>query len=570
MQIPIDSFERYVNSTIIKRATSYYENGNVIDVAETRPGEFEATVEGSEDYTVQLKLEDGKITEYDCDCPYDMGPVCKHIVAVIMHLQENGFDADTDIDNDGAFITPLTAKQEPSRNQGRDQVSEIIENIHPDELKQFIQEASDADPNFRSLFLSTFSQHNSNDYKEIYKQQVKSILDSNSDRHGFVNWSAAGEVNFAVEDLLRSAEKQIENHNYESAVYICTAVMEEMTEALEYADDSSGNIGGCIEYANELLFKIATEQTDEKTRKMIIEYSFSAFESKIFEGWDWHLNMLRMTALLLKTPEEIERIYVQIDNANDSDYLQKQAESIKYNIILNTVGEKEADEYLEQHITNHYFRHIAIQKAFDNKDYSKAIAISNDGIDYDAKDRPGLVKDWVNWLLKIAQAQNNTEKIIEHARYLYIDNFMPEQDYYQVLKDTINSENWNSFVEGLIHELSKKNNWGNDERIASIYIEEQWWDRLMEFVEQSHSLRTIENYEKYLAKDYTTDLVELYSAKIIKYMEHNVGRSHYQTICRYLRRIIKLGAKEKANETAEFLRNKYKNRRAMLEELKEF
>ena len=103
MQIPIDSFERYVNSTIIKRATSYYENGNVIDVAETRPGEFEATVEGSEDYTVQLKLEDGKITEYDCDCPYDMGPVCKHIVAVIMHLQENGFDADTDIDNDGVL-----------------------------------------------------------------------------------------------------------------------------------------------------------------------------------------------------------------------------------------------------------------------------------------------------------------------------------------------------------------------------------------------------------------------------------------------------------------------------------
>ena len=47
------------------------------------------------------------------------------------------------------------------------------------------------------------------------------------------------------------------------------------------------------------------------------------------------------------------------------------------------------------------------------------------------QDKPGLAKEWYDWLLKIAQAQDNTERIIEYARYLFIDNFRSEQEYYQ-------------------------------------------------------------------------------------------------------------------------------------------
>ena len=74
MQIPLDQFEQYIDETILKRGLSYFKNGQVNEPEEITTGVYEAIVEGSEAYTVQLKIKNGNITEHTCDCPYDMGP----------------------------------------------------------------------------------------------------------------------------------------------------------------------------------------------------------------------------------------------------------------------------------------------------------------------------------------------------------------------------------------------------------------------------------------------------------------------------------------------------------------
>lgn len=51
---------------------------------------------------------------------------------------------------------------------------------------------------------------------------------------------------------------------------------------------------------------------------------------------------------------------------------------------------------------------------------------------------------------------------------------------------------------------------------------------------------------------------------ILKYLEFNMGRDHYQKACRYLQRMIKLGGKEKANEVIFFLRNTYPQKKALI------
>jgi uncharacterized Zn finger protein len=50
---------------------------------ENAAGEFEAVFVGTEDYNAQLKTKNDTVTEHRCDCPYDLGPVCKHVVATI-------------------------------------------------------------------------------------------------------------------------------------------------------------------------------------------------------------------------------------------------------------------------------------------------------------------------------------------------------------------------------------------------------------------------------------------------------------------------------------------------------
>ncbi len=50
-------------------------------------------------------------------------------------------------------------------------------------------------------------------------------------------------------------------------------------------------------------------------------------------------------------------------------------------------------------------------------------------------------------------------------------------------------------------------------------------------------------------------------------LESNVGRNHYRNVCRFLRKMIKMGARVKASQVIEQLRSFYPQRKALLEEL---
>jgi len=563
MQIPLNHFVQYIDETILNRGYSYYKNKHVYELEELSAGKFSAIVEGTQDYTVQLTINNGIITEHVCDCPYDMGPVCKHIAAVIFYLQQD----ELELNKRTKRLKTNQASEPVKRKSVARQIDELLEKTTHEELKQFIRQNVSANTAFRNLFLSSFAQHNSDESIELYAKQVKSVLRTASDRHGFIDWSASRFVGNAIGTLLDSAQKQINIQNYRSAFYISAAVMEQMTAALQYSDDSNGDIGGSIDAAYEILNSISQEKISEEIRQLIIEYCFLVLDKQIYAGWHWHIDILRLAAQLIKTEDETEQIIQQIDKAQQSDYEIKEAQRIKYYVLLKTKGDAAAEIYLEQNITNYKLRREAIERSLKNLNYEKAISFAKDGVNFDLKDRPGLAAEWVDWLLKIAQAQNDSEKIIEYARLLFIGHFRNEQDYYQILKQHIKPDAWNTFIESVIQDIATKNRWLDKDLIASIFIKEEWWDRLLELVKKSPDLITIDHYEKHLSKQYTDEIVELYAAGILKYMENSMGRDHYKNACRYIRKIIKLGSRDKANEIISHLRNVYPRRKALMEEL---
>ena len=75
MNISIDEFEQIIDETILKRGLLYFEKGYITEFEKISDKEFEASVSGTEEYTVQLRIKNNIITEHNCDCPYDMEPV---------------------------------------------------------------------------------------------------------------------------------------------------------------------------------------------------------------------------------------------------------------------------------------------------------------------------------------------------------------------------------------------------------------------------------------------------------------------------------------------------------------
>ena len=567
MEIPLSHFEEYIDEPILKRGLSFFKKGFVHEPAEVRPGDYETVVEGSEEYTVKLSISNGVIIEHSCDCPYDMGPVCKHVAAVIFYLEQEELGL-TQSTKKGSSKKAKASSSKPSKRKTiAQQVDDLLGKVTHDELTLFVRELAAKDSLFRDLLLASFAQYNSNESKALYTKQVNTLIKVARGKYGFLDSSGAEYVSKELSSMLGLANHYIRKGNHKSAFFICTAIKDELISALEYADDMDGNLTDTIYDAFDTLATIAQEDPPEEVRELIFKYCLTSFSKRSFSGWDWHLNFLRLAAYTLSTDSEMEELFKRIAAIpKSSEYEVKKAQEIQYDVLLKRKGKSVAQRFLEQNIGNPSFRAQAIQDALDQKDYEKAIALANDGIEQDSG-YPGLIIDWYDWLLKIAESQNDTERVILYARYLLLESHNPKRDYYQILQATVPPEEWTDFVEAIVQETMERKPYYRTDLVASIFIREEWWSRLLDLVKEERTLDQLAKYEKLLAQHFPNELADLYAERIIRYIENHVGRNHYRTACKYIRRMIKLGAREKADEVISQLRQTHYRKKALMEEL---
>ncbi len=565
MKIPLTEFEQHIDETILKRGFQYFKKGLVNEPEEIAPGEYEAIVEGTEPYTVQLTIKNEVITEHVCSCPYDMGPVCKHVVAVIFYLLQNDLDL--------KVKTPKNSGEEKKTQKKKtvaEQVDEMLEKVSHDDLKVYIKEQCAKDQSFRQLFFANFAYLVIPDSKELYAKQIKAVLKAAS-RSGYIEYSEIQAVGGVVNEMVTRAEQLVESSNFRTAMYIACAAIEEMSKALEYVDDSSGEFSGAVESSVEILNTIAEKSLPEDLRKELLNYCANSFKAQTFKSYDWHFSMLSITILLVTTPEEIKFIHELIDSVKPSgkdwDWNYNQARKLKLELIRKTESAEKATIYLEQNINNSDFRKELIETAISKKDYHKAVSMAEDGIKQDDNDKPGLAADWRNYLLKVYVNLNDKENIIKLARHLFVNARRESNVYYTLLKKYVNDDEWEDFVNKLVLSITNKDRRVDYSSIAQLYIWEESWDRLFEIVRKNSSLQWLETYEKYLDKDYANEIADMYQKALLDYMVNNMGRDHYQTVCRYLRKMIKMGARDKSNYVIQQLKTLYPKRKALMEEL---
>lgn len=86
MSIHIDRFDEEIHFLIAERGKEYFDAGQVRMLEETSQG-WSGIIEGTETYQVILEGHD-VISQWHCTCPFEHGPVCKHIAAVMYAVRD--------------------------------------------------------------------------------------------------------------------------------------------------------------------------------------------------------------------------------------------------------------------------------------------------------------------------------------------------------------------------------------------------------------------------------------------------------------------------------------------------
>ncbi len=161
----LDDFESYMPPKILARGLAYYSERAVERLEETAKGQWEALVAGSEDYEVEITLAGKQVESWICDCPYDDGPVCKHVVAVLYALRETA---------------PAKARKEKTK-AGKMSFEDILLQLDIEGLREFIRFQKAQNREFGEQLMSFFS--NKDPGMEVEKKYREMVRKS-------INWKA--------------------------------------------------------------------------------------------------------------------------------------------------------------------------------------------------------------------------------------------------------------------------------------------------------------------------------------------------------------------------------------------
>ncbi|MCM3636650.1 hypothetical protein M3152_02875 [Sporosarcina luteola] len=538
-------FEEVVSSTIVDRGSEYYNAGFVLKLTRQGDGRYSALVEGADMYEVAVQLdEEGNILSSYCDCSYDLGPVCKHEVAVYYEL-----------------IDRLKANDFPEMaGTTLPDLKTVLESLSKVELIDILLHLADDDPNFHNELL--FNHATVDEQQEIarFKRIIDSIIEKYTGREGFITYKYVGDFTNELSAVLNKVESV---KNPLIAFEIAQGLLIEGIKSFQYADDSSGNIGYLLDQTIETMEAIAAGALGLDEQSEMLEKLIDLSKSEVFEGWnDFRIDLLgiglnyagneQLRATLLN---ELEAM---VNGSSANDYGRYENERI-YNLmydIFETHGTSEkARQFLQKNLNYPTFRKRLMQYELKEGNYENVLALASEGESLD-KDYRGLVTRWKKWRYKAYKLMKAFDEQMTIGRELLIEG---EFEFYWELKDL--AEDATAFYEEVKQELAVKNQW----MFVKLIEAENDVEAILDYVRENPSM--VERYLEYLVDSHAEEAIGLFKTHVKEIAQNSFNRKGYKEVCQVLKRYGKVAGREAQMNLAEELKQTYKNRPAFQDEL---
>lgn len=546
---------------ILERGYNYYNQGQVENFYASNDL-IEAAVLGSEYYDVDIDLEDKKIIKMFCSCPHAAdGNNCKHMAAVLFEYDKivlNIIDENYDTTSFHATHTlpPLEINLE-----------RFIDEADIKFLKEFLLEVLSSNKNLSKRFEGNFI-CDIRPYNIIFlKNEIRNIFYYNSDS-GFVDYDNADDFFDKINNFIdKYIEDMLMKHQFKDAFTVSSFLSNKMDfveiddvyDRVDSFNSQMINIWHNIynnsdDHLKQIMFtwfiKELKNDNSINTLKDTESFLFSNFKEENF--------MLEKLKAVLVLKERSDRI----DTYNLYNY-RRDKWAIKYLELLEEleVDQVFIDDYIENNLNNRTIRQKLIDKSINNKDYKRAITVLKEGKVLNGANLR-FVLDYSLQLKDLYLVVNDTNAYANELGLLLIEYIPGDLDTFIELKKLYSKQQWETVREQIFKKLE------NSDKLGRLYVEEKLYARLLSIIINSESLNILSTFEEYLIPLYSKELLDLYECLLEKKAIPTLGRSQYQGIIFYLRKMKKYpNGDERVEKLVSNWRVKYKVRRAMMEEL---
>ena len=549
------NFEKLFDEKILKRGYNYYLEDAVHDV--TRNGNhYEGLVYGTEIYEVQIEIDDnGNVEDMDCDCPYAEENNCKHMVALLYYLENDG-----EIESKKAI-------------RNTDNYDKILDKISENEIKEFVLEKIYENFDFQNEFRSHFVQYFEKTPKKVYEKRIAQSIYQAIGRKGFIEYNETYKFSNAMYDYIQEANNLIKHNEYQAPFWIASLILEELPDLP--IDDSDGTTSyvesECVEVIEKILEKCKNDRVIKEIFNWIIESikndtlgDYSDGIEKVLD--EYFIEDKFVNERLKIIDEKIQELEQQEDHY--SEYKLEELIKTKIALLYQLGMDKEAIKTIKENIYYVPIRRMLIDIERKNENIDKVEKLLKEGMKIALKrGHYGTVTYYIEELLSIFKDQNQKEKyknLVEETLFKYSRGSFK---YYKKLKDLYTEEQWKNMRDNIIKILESDGEGYHRDDLRQIYIEEQYYEKLYNSVMTTPLFEIVVKYEKYLKKDFEKQLLEEYQ-KIVNEKARFTGKRNYEDVRKILQHMKTLkNGKNLVEKMVEEYKIKYANRRLMLEEL---
>jgi hypothetical protein len=500
-------------------------------------------------YTIRINTDGKRRGSFSCSCPSDYYP-CKHISVV-----------------EEAIAERIAQNAGESGKSFGMRVEELLGKLTHKELLNFTARLARNNPDLTSALFLAFSEkiehENGNMYILLIRRELENVRFSEDMYESEYDISID-----ALDQWAERAEQYLEEGKPGEAVLIAQAYLEEFAWWLDEIVDSDFIDWIPQDYQSrpfDILEKAAS--SPQVNAKEIYDYCMNEMAKEKYEGWymrDCFHNLLAKLAEEVD-PEAFIRMQEDLLNAVE-DKRSGKAEKILRRIIdfyTNWQKPETAWNYVEANIQITGFRKMVIEKRIEQKKFGEAKTLVHDYLDSNPDSYRS--NDWNDYLLQIAQGENDIPAIRSIAYSFIKDNF--REPYYRIYQSAFSAEEWPEQFEALLqHYETKEGLWGGC--AAELLAAEGMAERLMTHIGKTPALEKLEKYASVFAAAFPVETLALFRNTVDRYMEKHTGRDHYEHIVSVFKKMEEIpGGDVVTADMTRFYLARYKNRRAMIEML---
>lgn len=572
------NWQKLFASHILERGYDYYCDGAVENI-EIGHDDIRADVVGTEDYEVEISLNDGKVTDMYCSCPYAAGGNnCKHMAAVLYEwtadiMDENepedtdneDMDDDADAESMDLFEPAVTVCDYKKKSAA---VEKLVTSAERDIVQAFLVSVLAEDKKLLLRFRNMVNKCATNEDVEDYFEQIDEIADRYLGRDHFINYYQAYDFMLELEEIIdKDVRRMIDNGSHISAFHVMNHIFVLLGNV--DMDDSGGETSMLAEQIYQLWLELLTKVNAQDKRKMFIWFT-THMDGSVIDYLEEYIEQIIMEEFKEPEYEQDKLSFVEemIEKAEkkDSGWSRDYAVGKWTVTYLKTLEEKNAPEDQLEEICKKYWnnsgvRRYYIDRYFEKKEYDRVLQVLDESIELDKAYR-GQVLEYNQKKKEIYRLQGNKSAYIEQLWKLVLEQSAGDLDIYKELKAQYSEKEWLIKREELFKKLPA------NAHIDRLYKEEKLYDRLLAYVLKSSGLYAVQSYENVLKKEYPKQILSKYQDEVNKMASCTGNRKHYADLVALLRGMKQIkGGSEIMETIVEEWKIKYRNRPAMMDEL---